>query len=996
MPRLPDYPSLRIGILLLLLLCNYAAAQSALFWMDRNLVATHRGGDAHHALQTLFAGPTPRQVARGWSTSIPPATRLLAVRTRGDELVIVLSEPFLQTLGQGQLEPALEQIIKTGLRSANAEGLGVGSVRIRIAFADGSEQDLHDLLPRPTPPQPVPLALRTSYPGALDGKRIALSPGHGYYWHTSLGWTTQRGLIDGLIEDIHTAEIVNRFLIPMLENCGATAFTCREHGEIDQQALADNDQGAPGYSETGGWSTSLSAGYQGGTYRFAGTSATSSATASWNLPVTQDGMYAAYAWFRASSNRAPDALYHIHHSGGVSSVRVDQTADDRTWVWLGDYWFAQGTGATIVLDNESSVAGRVVIADAVRLGGGVGSIARGGSTSGKPRWQECSRYWAEFAGAPASVYNSVASGQDNSDDVTCRPRYAEWRGADAFVSIHTNAGGGAGTSSYIYNGGATAGSATLQSLIHNQLINDFRAEWSPSWIDRGLQSANFGEVRLLSTMPGTLLELAFHDTPGSSDIAAIHHPRWRYLAARAIARGVLRYFAPTAPFPPEPPTALRVVQDGNRGLLVAWDASPGATGYTVEWSPDGKGFVPVAEVTGALSWSSGPLPADSIRSFRVRANNSSGCSMPTEVLTAGTDHTKAAQLLFVQGFDRLSRTVKSPDNTRDYLGLHGAALRRDQSFSSGFDAASNEAISLGRVNLPFYRAVVWALGEESTADETFSSLEQSIVTAYLSIGGNLMLSGAEIAWDLDAQGSASDRAFLASALGADYVADDAGTYFLQAGVPGSIFDGLPAGRFDDGTFHSYDVDWPDVIAPADSQSTVCLRYANGLTAGLQRQTANGRVVFLGLPLETVTDEGLRADLLQRAVQFLLDPLPLSGPTTSPIGQRLDLELDAPTEANQPYLVLAGDATAPGIPLPGGGLLPLRPGFLVEASLNPGNPFFGNFLGSLDSQGRANPFVDVPFLPELAGLTFYFSGISMQSNPPAERQVWNWLRVVLTN
>ena len=118
MPRLPDYPSLRIGILLLLLLCNYAAAQSALFWIDRNLVATHRGGDAHHALQTLFAGPTPRQVARGWSTSIPPATRLLAVRTRGDELVIVLSEPFLQTLGQGQLEPALEQIIKTGLRSA--------------------------------------------------------------------------------------------------------------------------------------------------------------------------------------------------------------------------------------------------------------------------------------------------------------------------------------------------------------------------------------------------------------------------------------------------------------------------------------------------------------------------------------------------------------------------------------------------------------------------------------------------------------------------------------------------------------------------------------------------------------------------------------------------------------------------------------------------------------------------------------------------------------
>ena len=90
MPRLSDYPSLRIGILLLLLLCNYAAAQSALFWMDRNLVATHRASDVQTSLQTLFAGPTQRQAAQGWSTSIPRATRLLAVRPRGDELVLVL------------------------------------------------------------------------------------------------------------------------------------------------------------------------------------------------------------------------------------------------------------------------------------------------------------------------------------------------------------------------------------------------------------------------------------------------------------------------------------------------------------------------------------------------------------------------------------------------------------------------------------------------------------------------------------------------------------------------------------------------------------------------------------------------------------------------------------------------------------------------------------------------------------------------------------------
>ena len=187
-----------------------------------------------------------------------------------------------------------------------------------------------------------------------------------------------------------------------------------------------------------------------------------------------------------------------------------------------------------------------------------------------------------------------------------------------------------------------------------------------------------------------------------------------------------------------------------------------------------------------------------------------------------------------------------------------------------------------------------------------------------------------------------------------------------------------------------------MLGAADAQSTVCLRYANGLTAGLQRQTAAGRVVMLGLPIETVTDDDLRAQLLQRAVRHLLDPLPVSAPETTPVGQRLDLTIDAPLEAGRPYLLLASDATTPGIALPGGGLLPLRPGFLVEASLNPANPFFGDFLGTLDPQGRAGPFVDVPLLPELVGFTVFFSGISMQSAPLSERAVWNWARVTLTN
>ncbi|MEY4675405.1 MAG: hypothetical protein RL148_3189, partial [Planctomycetota bacterium] len=577
------------------------------------------------------------------------------------------------------------------------------------------------------------------------------------------------------------------------------------------------------------------------------------------------------------------------------------------------------------------------------------------------------------------------------DDVSCRPRFAEWRTADAFLSLHTNAGGGAGTETFVHDTAATAGSTNLQQRVQSQLITDIRAEYSSTWVDRGLKSANFGELRLLSTMPGCLVELAFHDTVGSADMRALHDPRFRQVAGRAMARGVMRHFAPTAPFPPEPPTALRVVQDGSRGLRVAWDPVAGATHYTVEQSADGKGFVTVAQVTAA-NWSTGPLPMLTVRSFRVRAWNASGRSFPTEVLTAGTDHTRGAQVLLVQGFDRFDRSVQHNANTRDHLALLGDALLRDATYSVAFNAASNEAVRLGRVTLAGHRAVVWSLGEESTADETFDALEQQLVQLYLAAGGRLLVSGAELAWDLDAQGSAADRAFLQGTLGVRYVSDDAATYQLQAGIAGTASAEVPASRFDDGTFGTYDVDWPDVLAPADGLGTACLRYGNGQTAGVQRVNGNARTVVLGFPVETITSPTARGQLLQRLLGFLLAPMQLQAPAHASIGTRLPLQVDVPGEAGMPYLLTLSDGTTPPLPLPAGGILPLRDSFLVSAPLDPTNPFFGGFLGSLSPAATASAHVDLPPLVLLVGMEFHFCGFTMQpSGPPAERVVWNWVR-----
>ncbi len=993
---------LSLTLLSVLALPALVPAQHALLLRNGDLAAVPMPGASLRAVvDKVCAGPDAAEQTAGLGSMVPRDTRVLDLQVNSGRCALTLSREFLAVIRGGGVEQAIEQLAKTVFQS----DASIHAVDLFVEDTNGQIDTLDAVLERLRPLPPVThtpdenaldlvpgLDSPPQVTGALSGRTIVVSPGHGYYWHSSLGWTTQRGVIDGTVEDLHTNEICLRYLIPYLENMGARVISCRERSEIPVDRVADNDSGAPGYVETGPWFTSSSNGYNGGSYRYATAGPAGGATATWTLPITRDGRYPVYAWYRAGTNRAPDARFEIEHVGGTDVASIDQRRDGLTWMFLGEFEFSVAQGARITLSNQTQSTGGVVIADAIRIGGGYGSIVRGSGTSGQLRWKECSRYWAQFNGAPSSVWDSIAGGQDNDDDVTCRPRFAEWRGADAFVSLHTNAGGGAGTSTYIYNGGASAGSSTLQDRIQSQIIADVRSEYAAGWVDRGKPQANFGEVRLLSTMPGVLIELAFHDTPGSLDLNALHDPIFRRIAARAIARGVLHYFSLAAQFPPEPPTLFRVTQDGQHGLHLAWQPVTGATGYTIEQSPDGKGFVEVASTT-QTTWSTGPLPFGTVLSFRVRAQNGSGRSFPTEVLTAGTSHSLSAELLLVQGFDRLGRTVTYPDNTFDYLARHGRAIHDAGEFSLAFDATSNEAVKSGLVPLANYRCIDWACGEESTADDTFDSLEQFLVSAYLQAGGRLLVSGSEIGWDLDAQGSTSDRAFFHNLLGAVYSADDANTYGFRPSAGAGVFSGLPIGTFDNGTQGTYDVDYPDVLLPADAMSTRCMDYSNGLGAGIQRIQGDSRVVLLGFPIETITSDSLRSQVMTRALRFLLEPRALQAPATAAVGTSAPITVDVPASPQTVYLLLAALSTEPATTLPTGDVLPLAADPILESSLDPSNPLFVGFQGVTDTGGHANAAFVVPNLPFLVGIDVYFSGLVLpQISPPIVSRVLPWVRI----
>ena len=105
-------------------------------------------------------------------------------------------------------------------------------------------------------------------------------------------------------------------------------------------------------------------------------------------------------------------------------------------------------------------------------------------------------------------------------------------------------------------------------------------------------------------------------------------------------------------------------------------------------------------------------------------------------------------------------------------------------------STSNEAVISGAVNLTDYNVVIWILGNESTANDTFNATEQTKVTQFLAAGGNLFVSGSEIGWDLDQQNNG--RTFYENTLKANYVSDDAGTYTATVVASPGIFSGLAA------------------------------------------------------------------------------------------------------------------------------------------------------------------------------------------------------------
>lgn len=100
---------------------------------------------------------------------------------------------------------------------------------------------------------------------------------------------------------------------------------------------------------------------------------------------------------------------------------------------------------------------------------------------------------------------------DKTVSLAARTNEANRWGADFFLSVHINAGGGTGYEDYIHNSlSNTSQTARYRTIIHDTIIKEVKVR------DRGKKKANFAVLRT-SAMSAVLTENMFIDTKADAN-----------------------------------------------------------------------------------------------------------------------------------------------------------------------------------------------------------------------------------------------------------------------------------------------------------------------------------------------------------------------------------------------------------------------------------------------------------------------------------------------
>lgn len=577
----------------------------------------------------------------------------------------------------------------------------------------------------------TPWVKNTSRPNeisrGLQDRHIAIWQSHGnYYKNEKDEWGWQRPRLFCTTEDLFTQSFVLPYVIPMLENAGAIVYTPRERDTQKNEIIVDNDTpNASLYLEVGSkkakWRTAPLKGYAqkkaiyrdgenpfaDGTCRIIDTEKKKKkdqAFAEWVPTLPAKGKYAVYVSYQTLSNSVSDAKYLVFHNGGVTEFKVNQKIGGGTWVYLGTFEFDKGNNdyGMVVLSNESSEHG-VVCADAVRFGGGMGNISRGGKTSGLPRYLEGARYSAQWAGMPYEIYGGRKGENDYIDDINTRSNAINYLSGgsvynpkqpglgvplETTMALHSDAGcsktdeliGSLGIYTTDFNDGKlNAGtdryaSRDLADILLTQIQKDIHSTYNLPWTRRSMWNRNYSETRLPAT-PSTIIELLSHQN--FADMQLGHDPNFKFTVGRAIYKGLLQFITSqhdkdyvVQPLPVSN-FAIRFGKKKNT-LELSWKGEDDPQEPTarprdyIVYTRIGYGGFDNGTLVSKPSYTVKIEPG-LVYSFKVTAVNRGGESFPSETLSAYKAVRERERVLIVNGFDRVSGPAVI--NTYDKAGF---------------------------------------------------------------------------------------------------------------------------------------------------------------------------------------------------------------------------------------------------------------------------------------------------------------------------------------
>lgn len=576
----------------------------------------------------------------------------------------------------------------------------------------------------------------------LEGRHISLWQSHGiYYKEDKNEWRWQRPALFGTREDLLTQSFVLPYLIPMLERAGAVVFTPRERDVQTYEVIVDNDVDSRSVyrernSRSSVWQTAPGAGFgmrkfkymngenpfehgtarlvESGTYK-------QEAVAEWIPDIPETGEYAVYVSYKTVEGSTQFAHYRVYHAGGVTDFTVNQTIGGGTWVYLGTFRFDKGVNSygMVALSNVCDDDG-VVTADAVRFGGGMGNIMRGGEVSGRPRYLEGARYYAQWAGMPDSIYNGYDGHNDYADDINTRSKMTNYlSGGSAYnpgqagckvpfelsLGIHSDAGvqpcnkfvGTLGIyttdkgEKLLGDGRSRYTSRDLTDMTLTNVTSDLSALLGRKWRRRSMFNKNYSETRI-PRVPSMILEMFSHQNP--ADLQYAMNPNFKFDMSRAVYKSILQFLAlqhgTKYTLQPLPVTHFSAEFGRQRNeIVLRWhpqedrlEKSAKPEQYIV-YMRIGSGSFDNGTLVNGTTYSV-QIESDIVYSFKVTAVNKGGESMDSEILAVCKRRNERGKVLIVNGFDRLAAPYfyNTPDSVGFDIAIDpGVSYKRELTFT---------------------------------------------------------------------------------------------------------------------------------------------------------------------------------------------------------------------------------------------------------------------------------------------------------------------------